>query len=306
MEIPPGWYAISTAAEIPKGQPLGLRRFGLDLVLWAGESGEIIVMDDRCPHRGSKLSGGRTRRGTITCPYHGFEFSAVGHCVLVPETGRASPNLQVKTYASIVREGLLWVFHGDKKRSEEYSVPWFEDVTPDYCASLHHEKWATHITRCIENQLDYTHLAFVHKTTIGKNFNPARQVEFDLQMNIIGFKFSAQGPNTIEFRVPNIWINRISKNFKLVLFFAPVDNENTELYLISYQKFCTVPLARELVGLLLNETSKVILRQDRSVVLSQTPIDSTKSDENLYPGDKAIAHFRHIWRLMKLSPDGTS
>lgn len=294
MRIPDGWYAICLKEEIPDKGTLAVRRFGTDLVIWRTTSGEPVVMQDRCPHRGAKLSLGTTS-DTITCPYHGFKFSPCGSCEVVPETGRAAPNLTVAVYPSRIEHGIFWVFSGDSKQSDQLLPPWFDDITADFSMSWFKQSWNTHITRCIENQLDYAHLAFVHQTTIGGNFDPKRSVHFDLQQETIGFKFDTAGPNVIEFRMPNIWINRIAPKFKLMLIFAPVDDENTELYLLSFQQFCTVPLLRAVVGGLLNLTSRVILKQDRAVVLSQSPKDSTHSDEKLFPSDRAISHFRSVW-----------
>ena len=294
MRIPDGWYAICLKEQIPTKGTFCVRRFGIDLVVWLTAAGEPVVMQDRCPHRGAKLSLGTTG-DTISCPYHGFEFSPGGKCELVPETGRPSPNLTVPVYPSRMEHGILWVFSGESAQSNQFEPPRFDDITDDFSVSWFKQSWPTHITRCIENQLDYAHLAFVHRTTIGANFDPKRSAEFDLQEAIIGFRFNAAGPNAIEFRMPNIWINRIAAKLKLMLVFAPIDNENTEMYLLSFQRYCTAPLLSTIIGQLLNLTNRVILNQDRAVVLSQYPKDSSQSDEKLFLSDRAISHFRSVW-----------
>jgi phenylpropionate dioxygenase-like ring-hydroxylating dioxygenase large terminal subunit len=59
MELPDGWYAIAESREISPNKPLGIRRFGIDLVLWRADD-KLVVMVDRCPHRSAKLSLHRT------------------------------------------------------------------------------------------------------------------------------------------------------------------------------------------------------------------------------------------------------
>ncbi|MBY0549070.1 MAG: aromatic ring-hydroxylating dioxygenase subunit alpha [Candidatus Obscuribacterales bacterium] len=295
MQVPAGWYAICRVEEIPPADVIGLRRFGRDLVLWRDGAGVSVVMEDRCPHRGAKLSGGRVREDRIVCPYHGFEFSGEGRCTLVPETGSSALNLEVSVSESRVAHGFLWLLHGETSAAT-LPVPWFEDISDDFSVSWFKESWNAHITRCIENQLDYAHLPFVHKSTIGANFNPARGVDFDLQERLIGFKFGSAPKNIIEFRVPNIWINRIADRYKLMLVFVPVDSATTELYLVSFQKFCTLPLIRDVINFASRKLNQVILGQDRQVVISQEPKDSIIAEEKLFPSDKAISHFRQVWR----------
>lgn len=72
--FPSGWYAILHISEIPKNKPYGCIRFGLPIVIWK-DGDEIIVMEDRCPHRSAKLSLGKICDNKIRCPFHGFEFS---------------------------------------------------------------------------------------------------------------------------------------------------------------------------------------------------------------------------------------
>ncbi len=54
--------------------------------------------------------------------------------------------------------------------SDEESPPWFEEIDNSFEMAESVHEWPTHISRCVENQLDYAHLPFVHSNTIGKNF----------------------------------------------------------------------------------------------------------------------------------------
>jgi nitrite reductase/ring-hydroxylating ferredoxin subunit/uncharacterized membrane protein len=53
---------------------------GKRLVLARTESG-YAVFDDRCPHKGGSLAGGLMTCGTVTCPWHGSQFSATDGAV---------------------------------------------------------------------------------------------------------------------------------------------------------------------------------------------------------------------------------
>jgi len=51
--------------------------------LFRGPMGEVIALEDRCPHRFSPLSMGKiTAQCTIECGYHGLQFDGSGTCVV--------------------------------------------------------------------------------------------------------------------------------------------------------------------------------------------------------------------------------
>ena len=56
--------------------------------------GELVVMDNVCPHRGGPLGQGIVEQGRIVCPWHAWAFDA--------KTGCASHNLKacVRRYAT--------------------------------------------------------------------------------------------------------------------------------------------------------------------------------------------------------------
>jgi phenylpropionate dioxygenase-like ring-hydroxylating dioxygenase large terminal subunit len=71
------WYPVADAATLGDA-PVALTLMGMPLVLWRDAKGAPVVLDDRCPHRGARLSG------EIECPYHGWRFDQSGRCVAVP------------------------------------------------------------------------------------------------------------------------------------------------------------------------------------------------------------------------------
>lgn len=59
-------------------------------ILLARVNGQVCAVMDLCSHQAAKLSGGRLRRGMISCPLHGARFEiATGNCI-----GGAYENLQ--------------------------------------------------------------------------------------------------------------------------------------------------------------------------------------------------------------------
>jgi len=305
MNIPPGWYAIAESHEVPKGAAVSFERFGTRIVLWRKQIDQsIIAMTDICPHRSAQLSLGELKNDCISCPFHGFQFNEKGNCKFVPETGAAAENLQVKTFAVIEKHELIFLYWGENISS---SPPWFSELETKMCYSTLTSVWQTNITRCIENQLDYAHLPFVHKKTIGKYADPRSAPTLELsEQSIKSISNPEKNPGVfLEFKFPSIWLlNIVSGKFAQFIAFVPVNENQTKLYLRAYQGFCTIPLLSNLLGLVMRQQNDVILNEDKRVVLSQLPKDSLDAaEENLYPSDKAIAFFRTQWRdkLLKTS-----
>ncbi|MFH1468036.1 MAG: aromatic ring-hydroxylating dioxygenase subunit alpha [Pseudomonadota bacterium] len=308
------WYAILESTEVRRGQALGVRRLGHDLVVWRGEQGSVGCMEDRCPHRGAALSTGEVHDSHVACPFHGFQFDAEGRARHVPAMGRgAEPPAHVRGVAWPLREahGFLWAWYGEA-REDLPPLPFFTDLAdPSWRWASARDPWAVHYSRAVENQLDVVHLPFVHRTTIGRGHRtvvdgpgvktegddlflwvhnrtddgaPARRAE----------EFSATtGRPQLHFRHPGIWQNLISDDIRVFISFTPVDDEHTVLYLRFYQRQLTWPLLGALYAWLGILMSRVIAAQDKRVVLTQRPVRSQlRMDEKLIPQDRPLVEFR--------------
>jgi nitrite reductase/ring-hydroxylating ferredoxin subunit len=97
IEMSPGdnWHPLALSHSLEAGSSAGTRLFGKELVIWRDTSGVAHVWEDRCPHRGMKLSFGFVRGDHIACLYHGWQYDRGGYCQYIP----AHPDLDVpKTF----------------------------------------------------------------------------------------------------------------------------------------------------------------------------------------------------------------
>ena len=85
------WVPIALGRDIPRGVTRAVHLDGQELVIWRGEAGSAQVWEDRCPHRGMRLSLGFVRENSLNCLYHGWEYGAGGSCAKIP----AHPDLTV-------------------------------------------------------------------------------------------------------------------------------------------------------------------------------------------------------------------
>ena len=110
------WYPALLSRQLGK-QLLPMRLFGED-IMFIREAGKVYAWQDRCPHRGIKLSiGKREFPGTVSCRYHGWTFDlASGKLVAALTDGPNSPlcgRARVKTFPAAERAGLIWIYKGD-------------------------------------------------------------------------------------------------------------------------------------------------------------------------------------------------
>lgn len=307
------WYAVLDAKELKENKPIGVTRFSKKLVFWRTKENQIGCIADKCCHRGASLSLGKISKDSLECPFHGFLYDSSGKVVSIPANGikaAVEKRFQVDSYVAREEHGLIWVWYSNIKEQIP-PIDFFEDITDEFSFAGFCENWNVHYTRAIENQLDVVHLPFVHKTTIGKGnktlvngpvvlWNKNRMTFY--VKNEVDEGQKPQKPSEIndyetlfhlQFQMPNIWQNVISDDIRIFAVFAPVDEENTMIYIRFYQKFVKIPFISKLVNLLSIPMNKIILHQDRRVVLTQLPKESKEQmGENLIQGDLPIIEFR--------------
>ena len=320
--IPNQWYGILASKQVKRGQVVGAVRCGLRLALFRAKDDTLGCVEDLCPHRGAALSCGKLTEDGLQCPFHGLQFLPGGKCSFVPALGKASTEdltrFHVRSYPVREAHGMVYLWYGEGEPDLAAPLPFFDEyIDAGFSRSLFWDHWNSHYSRCIENQLDVVHLPFVHHNTIGRGHKtvvngPAVLLEYDfLRTSADNAQDMGQAPKPPEecavgetlflgFRFPNIWMNHIAPGYKLVIFFAPVDDENTILYIRFYCKLTAFKPLDGLIAFLGKFGNKTIERQDKRVVITQRPKASAfKSQEKLFSGDGPIIQYRRIREELK-------
>lgn len=105
------WIPVALSADIEAGTSAGTLVNGEERVVWRDEKGDVHVWEDRCPHRGMRMSFGFVRGDHIACLYHGWRYDTSGQCRYIP----AHPDLdvpktiKVPTFAATERAGIVWM-----------------------------------------------------------------------------------------------------------------------------------------------------------------------------------------------------
>ncbi len=163
------WWPVALDGEGGSG-PLALQLLGRSLVLWRRTDGAPVLMADRCPHRGARLSLGRLAQDRLQCPYHGWQFDSSGACALVPATPGFTPPASSAVECFGVRQahGLLWC---DLSGQASHALPDLSHLPPRRLVYGPFDV-ATSAPRAVENFLDTSHFAFVHEGWLGDAAHP--------------------------------------------------------------------------------------------------------------------------------------
>lgn len=309
------WYIVLESREV-KARPVGVTRLGEKLVFWRDDGGLVRCAVDRCPHRGVQLSLGKIQDHNLQCPFHGFEYDSAGRCVHVPANGRGGripASLQLEGYPTFEAQDFIWIWWGSSPPDDLTSPAFFDNLDESFVYGSKPDHWKAHYSRAIENQLDVVHLPFVHHNTIGRGNRTVVDgplVRWDGDMMLCTYVFNRVDDGVpprkpadlelrdarsvhLEFIFPNLWQNYISEDVRVLAAFAPVDDENTILYLRFYQRFLALPMLGKLIAQLSMPANLYIAHQDRRVVVSHQPQPSAyKMDEKLIQGDLPIIEYR--------------
>ena len=162
------WYVACTPDEIEGSKPLGRRICNEAMVLYRGPGGEVVALEDFCPHRGAPLSLGRVADGVLSCGYHGLQMGCEGRAVAMPGQ-RVSAFPAIRKYAAVERHGVIWVWPGDAARADPATIhhlAWAGDPEWAYGGGLYHIRCDYRLM--IDNLMDLTHETYVHASSIGQ------------------------------------------------------------------------------------------------------------------------------------------
>lgn len=81
IDVSLDWVAVGTLEDIPRPGARVVATARGDIALFRTGDDQVFALDDRCPHKGGKLSQGIVHGHNVTCPLHNW--------VIALEDGRA-------------------------------------------------------------------------------------------------------------------------------------------------------------------------------------------------------------------------
>ncbi len=161
------WYVAAFARDV-RDKLIARRYLDVPVVLYRRLDGQVVALEDRCPHRSLPLSLGILRDDHLTCGYHGMQFDSNGSCVRIPGQDTIPARANVRSFPVIERHGLVWIWLGERSRAESTPVPELSVLDDDNWVASDGYHWLGADYRLlVDNLLDLSHLTFVHGRTIG-------------------------------------------------------------------------------------------------------------------------------------------
>lgn len=164
------WYIAAEPQEVTR-KPLARTILEKPIVLFRTESGKVVALDDRCPHRFAPLSLGKVVGERIQCGYHGAQFDVNGACALVPGQDIVPPKAKVNSYPLVEKHGYVWIWPGDPAGATDLSsIPEFlyRSGDPAWDGGYgHFESIQANYNLINDNLFDITHAEYVHPESFG-------------------------------------------------------------------------------------------------------------------------------------------
>ena len=120
-------HPVAAGADLLPRHVVRSRLLGRPLAIWRADDGFINIWEDRCIHRGMRLSAGVNDGAELVCQYHGWRYSnRNGNCSYIPAHPGDAPagGLRAATFACAEKYGLVW--SGSAPDAEPPRVPALE------------------------------------------------------------------------------------------------------------------------------------------------------------------------------------
>jgi 3-ketosteroid 9alpha-monooxygenase subunit A len=162
-----GWHCLGLEKDFRDGEPHQVLAFGQKLVVFAGEDGQVNVLDAYCRHMGGDLSQGTVKGNELACPFHDWRWGGDGRCKQIPYARRVPLRARTAAWPTLVQDGLLFVWNDPEGNppTEGVTIPRIEGYgDPEYT------DWVWYTTtiegancrEIVDNIVDMAHFFYVH------------------------------------------------------------------------------------------------------------------------------------------------
>ncbi len=105
------WYPVASSDDLPFRHVYHGQLLGQELAIWRADDGYVNVWENRCLHRGVRLSIGINDGAELKCQYHGWRYAnRTAGCTYIPAHPADAPARRItnRTYPVKERFGLVW------------------------------------------------------------------------------------------------------------------------------------------------------------------------------------------------------
>ena len=304
------WYPIAPSWQVGEN-PLGVTRLGERIVVWRDRDGAVHALEDRCPHRGARLSLGWNLGDRLACWYHGVEVDANGTVRDVPavESCPLSGRTAVRRYPCRELRGAIFAWFGDALHAEPVELGLPEQLADDrFATMLCVATWQCNYRYAIDNVMDPMHGTYLHSRShsMAQGSRRARlrvvptetgflcEKEDQRNVNFDWVEFGSTGGHWMRLEIPYGKEAGPGGPFGIVGFVTPVDRASCQVYFWRVRRVegWERDLWRFLYRTRLETLHWDVLEQDR-LMLEAMAVDA-REHEFLYQHDTGLARVRRF------------
>ena len=304
------WYPVLPSWALHDA-PVGITRLCENIVLWRDRDGSINAIEDRCPHRGARLSLGWNLGDRLACWYHGVETNCQGIVVRVPavEGCPLEGKRGARPYPATEVEGAIFLYFGDELHPEPDALDLPVELTGDaYSSFLCTAVWKCSYRYAVDNVMDPMHGAYLHAVSHSMALGD-KQAEMRIKKTSTGLFFGKTGQIGVNFDwvelgdTGAIWMRLeipYQKKygpggpFAIVGFVTPMDEGHTQVFFWRVRKVegWQRNVWRFLYRNRLEGLHWAVLEQDRTVLENMAP--NARDREHLYQHDVGLSRVRRM------------
>lgn len=307
------WYPVVASWEVGS-EPLGITRLGENLVLWRDHQGEIHAIEDRCPHRGARLSMGWNLGDRLACWYHGVEVDDAGVVRDVPAIAN-SPLVDkpcVRRYPVQEANGAVFVYFAATADETPAPLTLPEQLADEtaYANFVCTASWQCNYQYAVDNVMDPMHGTYLHANSHSMAEGD-RQAEMALEPTDSGFIFKKTGQTGVNFdwveygNTGAMWL-RLSIPYKqrfgpggpfwIIGMATPEDSEHCRVFFWRVRRVegWQRQVWRFFYRTKLEGLHWDVLEQDRLILEDMAPC--ARDHENLYQHDVGLSRLRRVMR----------
>ena len=305
------WWPVAASWMITD-KPQGLTRLGEKIVVWRDKDGTVHCVQDRCPHRGARLSMGWNLGDRLACWYHGVEVGGDGVVKDVPAVSDC-PMIgakMIKSYPCFEHMDGIFVWFGDELHEEPDEFVFPEEFESDeWSAMLCTAHWKCNWVYAVDNVMDPMHGAYLHAISHSMAAGD-KEAKMQVDETDTGFVFGKSDQRDVNFD----WIEwgdsgafwlRVSPlpyrqeagpggNFGIMGFVTPIDKDNCRVFFWRTRK--VRGWQRDVWKFMYRNRLETlhwdVLEQDRVVLEGMDP--GARDKEFLYQHDTGLARVRRI------------
>jgi ferredoxin-NADP reductase/nitrite reductase/ring-hydroxylating ferredoxin subunit len=105
------WIPVASSSDLVSRHVFQGRLEGRELAIWRADDGHVNIWENRCLHRGVRLTIGINTGSELVCQYHGWRYAnRTAGCTYIPAHPADAPARTIcnRTYPALEKDGMIW------------------------------------------------------------------------------------------------------------------------------------------------------------------------------------------------------